>query len=106
MEQEGFGDGEGAAVAELGVVVVWVSYESPASEVGMEATVNASPDKTVADGGHAGDPIDGVPFQGLTPFQEGFPYSREVAETIDVGGQTRVVDGVQSSVSGGGQVLV
>jgi hypothetical protein len=62
MEQEGFGDGEGAAVVELGVVVVWISDEGSTGEVGMETTVNASPDKTVADGGHTGDPIDGVPF--------------------------------------------
>jgi hypothetical protein len=49
-------------VAELGVVVVWVSYESPASEVGVEATIDASPDKAITDRGHTRDPVDGVPF--------------------------------------------
>jgi hypothetical protein len=76
MELEGCGDGEGAAVAELGVVVVRVSYESSAGEVGVETTVNPGPYETVTDGSHAGDPVDGVPFQSLAPFQEGFPYSR------------------------------
>jgi hypothetical protein len=42
----------------------------------------------------------------LAPFQKGFPYSCEVAETVDISGQTRVIDGVEGSVSGGGQVFV
>jgi hypothetical protein len=52
MELESCGDGEGATVAKLGVVVVWVSYEGPAGEVGVEATVNTGADETITNGGH------------------------------------------------------
>jgi hypothetical protein len=62
MEEERLGNGEGATVAELGVVVMGVSYESPASEVGVETADDTRPDETVVDGGHAGNPVDGVPF--------------------------------------------
>jgi hypothetical protein len=75
MELESFDNGEGATVTKLGVVVVWVSDEGSASEVGVEATVSTGTHETVTDGSHAGDPVDGVSLQSLASFQEGFPYS-------------------------------
>ena len=42
MEAEGLGDGDGAMVAELGIVIKWVSNEGMTSEIGMKAAVNPS----------------------------------------------------------------
>jgi hypothetical protein len=68
VELECFEDGESTPTTVLGIFVLGVRNESSTCKVGMEATVSASADETISNGGHARNPVNSVAFQRLAAF--------------------------------------